>query len=105
MNERRIIMDDYMITTIDNPWNPFTHYHEWLSFDMRHCYNTQEWLAALTKTSNDLMDEEIKEQIDAGALSLLSLDPYGLHVKVYKDEADKMIPMFNKAYEESIRSN
>lgn len=97
-------MDDYMITTIDNPWNPFTHYHEWLSFDMRHCYNTQEWLAVLTKSSNDLIDEEIKELIDGGVSRLLELDPYGLHVKVYKDEADTVIPMYNKVYMDVLSS-
>lgn len=95
-------MADYMVTTIDNPWNPFTHYREWLSYDMQNGYFTDQWMYALTKTSNDLRDEEIQEQIDAGVTRLLELDPYGLHVKVYEDEADMVIPLYNKAYRQQL---
>lgn len=94
-------MGDFMVTTMDNPWNPFTHYHEWLSYDTHHGYRTQEWLAILSRTSTDLRTEEQNELIDAGVQSLLDIDPYGLHVKVYSDEADTLIPMYNQVYYES----
>lgn len=95
-------MGDYMITTIDNPWNPFTHYHEWLDHDMQHGYNTDQWLYILSRTSNDLAMEEQDEQIDVGAQRLLELDPYGLHVKLYSHDADTLIPIYNKVYRDSI---
>ena len=95
-------MADYMVTTMDNPWNPFTHYHEWLSFDTSHGYNTDQWVYILSKTSSDLLKDEMEEQIDAGAESLLALDPFGIHVKVYDYDADSLIPIFNKAYNDSI---
>ena len=95
-------MGDYMITTIDNPWNPFTHYHEWLDHDMRHGYNTDQWLYILSRSSNDLPMEEQDEQIDVGAQRLLELDPYGLHVKLYSHDADTLIPIYNKVYRDSI---
>lgn len=94
--------DDYMVTTLDNPWNPFTQYHEWLSFDTSHGYNTDQWLHVLTKTSNNLMREERLEQIDAGVQRLLELDPFGLHVKLYERDAETLIPIFNKVYRESV---
>lgn len=97
-------MGDYMITTLDNPWNPFTHYHEWLAHDTKNGYNTDQWIAFLTKTSNDLPRDERLEQIDAGVSRLLELDPFGLHVKVYEYEASSMIPLFNKVYNESQAS-
>lgn len=95
-------MDDCMVTTMDNPWNPFTHYHEWLSYDMEKGYNTGEWIHILTRTSNDLLPEEVDEQIDAGIARLLEIDPYGIHVKLYSYDADTLIPILNKAYSESI---
>lgn len=97
-------MADYMVTTIDNPWNPFTNYHNWLDFDMQHGYNTDQWIYILTRGSNDLPKEENEELIDAGVARLLELDPFGLHVKVYENEADTLIPIFNKAYRESVNS-
>ena len=95
-------MADYMVTTMDNPWNPFTHYHKWLDYDSEYGYNTDQWIYILSKTSSDLVKEEMEEQIDAGVDRLLELDPFGLHVKVYENEADVLIPIFNKAYKESF---
>ena len=93
-------MADYMVTTIDNPWKPFLHYHEWLSYDISHGYNTDQWVYIMTRTSNDLTNEEQQEQVDVGIDRLLELDPYGIFVKVYEDEAEMLIPIFNKAYQE-----
>ena len=95
-------MGDYMITTIDNPWNPFTHYHEWLSYDTSHGYNTDQWLYVLTRTSNDLNADERLVQIDAGCQRLLELDPFGLHVKLYSHDADTLIPIYNQVYRDSV---
>ena len=97
-------MADYMVTTIDNPYNPFTRYRKWREHDDSHCYHTEEWIYVLSKTSNDLLPEERDEQIDFGVDRLLMLDPYGLHVKVYENEADFVIPMYNKAYNEAFAS-
>lgn len=91
-------MGDFMVTTIDNPYNPFTHYREWLSYDILHGYKTEEWLAILSRTSSDLRTEEQNELIDAGVERLLDLDPYGLHAIVYSNEADTLIPIYNQAY-------
>ena len=95
-------MADYMVTTIDNPWDPFSHYHEWLSYDTEHGYNTDQWIYILTRTSNDLLPDEIDEQIDAGVDRLLEIDPFGLHVKLYEGDADTLIPLYNKVYRDSV---
>ena len=29
-----------MVTTIDNPWNPFTNWDEWYAYDEWHGYHT-----------------------------------------------------------------
>lgn len=96
-------MADYMVTTMDNPWNPFTHYHQWLDHDVKYGYNTDQWIYILSKTSSDLVKDEMEEQIDVGVNRLLELDPFGIHVKIYDYEADTLIPIFNKAYNESMK--
>ena len=53
-----------LITTVDNPWNPFTDWDNWLSFDIQKGYNTCERLASLAITSDSLSDEENKESIE-----------------------------------------
>ena len=31
--------EEYMLSTIDNPWNPFTNFTDWFSFDTLRGYN------------------------------------------------------------------
>ena len=58
----------HMLTTIDNPYNPFIQFDEWFQFDQRSGYNTTEYLARLTFSSHDLsevdQDDAIEQAID-----------------------------------------
>ena len=42
---------EYRLTTIDNPYNPFTQFKEWNSFDIEQGYNTLAFLGRVIKTS------------------------------------------------------
>lgn len=55
--------NEIAITTVDNPWNPFTDWDSWLAFDIQHGYNTCERLSSTTITSDSLSDEENEESI------------------------------------------
>lgn len=39
--------DNFMLTTIDNPFNPKTDYDNWKQWDQDHGYNTEEYIARL----------------------------------------------------------
>lgn len=60
--------DDHMLTTVDNPWNPFTNYDEWYQWDHDHGYDTPGFLARIAKISDDLSDADndlaIEQAID-----------------------------------------
>jgi hypothetical protein len=45
---------EYMLTTVDNPFDPFTQFDEWLAYDIGNGYNTCGFLARVAKVSNDL---------------------------------------------------
>lgn len=49
-------MEDVMLTTEDNPYDPFTQFDEWNAFDMQKGYNTCSYLARIAYTSDDLSD-------------------------------------------------
>jgi hypothetical protein len=59
---------EYMLTTVDNPFDPFTQFDEWLAYDVRLGYNTAAFLARIAKVSNDLslpdQDKAIQDAID-----------------------------------------
>lgn len=96
-------MSQCMATTIDNPYNPFTHFDEWLSYDMSKHYNTSEIVAYFSKASSNMDEEEYNDAVNYGIDRLLELNPLGLHMKVYDYEADALIPLANKAYEVLVK--
>lgn len=49
---------ELMLSTSDNPFNPFTQFDEWFSFDYSKGYNTLEYLARVTETTEDGFDRE-----------------------------------------------
>jgi hypothetical protein len=59
---------EYMLTTVDNPFDPFTRFDEWLEYDISMGYNTSSFLARIAKVSNDLSQDdqalEIQNAID-----------------------------------------
>ncbi len=46
-----------MLTTSDNPYNPFTQWDEWNVFDMEKGYNTCSYLARIAAVSDELSDD------------------------------------------------
>jgi hypothetical protein len=54
----------HMLTTIDNPYNPFMQYDEWLQFDESSGYYTTQYLARLTLSSGDLSDADQSTAIE-----------------------------------------
>ena len=49
---------EYMLTTVDNPFDPFTRFDEWLAYDTRLGYDTPGMLARIAKISNDLSEPD-----------------------------------------------
>ena len=54
-------MEEVRITTVDNPFNPFTEWDEWFNFDLQKGYRTCEQLASITFLSDQLSDSENNE--------------------------------------------
>jgi len=49
-------MVSYALTTIDNPYSPFTKFDEWNAFDQQKGYNTCAYLARVSCASDELSD-------------------------------------------------
>lgn len=59
---------EHMLTTTDNPYNPFTDYDSWYAYDSAAGYHTPEFLARIVRTSSDLSEAQqslaIEQAID-----------------------------------------
>lgn len=77
---------DRVLTTSDNPWNPFSHWDEWFEFDESFGYNTCGLLARYTVTSNELSEEDYDQAVLSGMLAILGDNPMGPYRIVAKDD-------------------
>lgn len=71
-----------MLTTIDNPFDPFTKFDEWKVFDERKGYYTCEYLARIAKTSNELSDVDEELIINNAIDEIVNLNLLGIYKKV-----------------------
>lgn len=77
---------DYMLSTIDNPFNPFTQFDSWLNFDIEKGYNTCALMARIARTSEQLSDFENDDEIDRAVEEIIGYDFMHLYIKVYKND-------------------
>lgn len=79
----------FALTTIDNPYDPFTQFTDWLMFDNNKGYCSNQYLARIAKTSDQLSDSENNEEIERAIDEILHYDILGIYRKAinknYKD--------------------
>ena len=73
-----------MLTTIDNPFSPFTQWDEWKRYDEDKKYYTCSYLARIAKTSDDLSEADYDKAIDDAIEEIISLNINGMYTKVYE---------------------
>ena len=78
---------EYMLTTVDNPYDPFTQFDEWYAFDEQNGYCSCGLLARLVVDSDDLTDEQNERAIDEAVDDILDLFP-DLYTIVYKGRGE-----------------
>lgn len=77
--------NDCMLTTNDNPYNPFVEFALWLLFDKEKGYNTCEYLARIAQLSDDLSEKETEDEIERAMDEIIKYDPFGIYMKVTKE--------------------
>ena len=78
------------LTTIDNPYDPFTQFDEWYQFDSSNGYNTCGYLARIAKTSDELSDEDYNLEVERAIDEIIKIDPINIYIKV-KPNKNKLI--------------
>lgn len=76
----------YMLSTIDNPYSPFTQFDEWKAFDESKGYFTCEYLARVTNTSSELPDELADKAVDDAINDICRLNVLGIYRKVKESD-------------------
>ena len=82
--------NEVMLTTIDNPYNPFEQFDLWLLFDKEKGYNTCEYLARIVNLTNDMSEKEIEAATDRAIDEIIINDPFGIYKKVTSEDIIKV---------------
>ena len=82
--------NEVMLTTIDNPYNPFEQFDLWLLFDKEKGYNTCEYLARIVNLTNDMSEKEIDVATDRAIDDIIVNDPFGIYKKVTSEDSIKV---------------
>lgn len=81
-----IALADHMLTTTDNPYNPFTHYPEWYQWDTEAGYHTASFLARITVTSDDLSEADQDAAIEQAIEEIVRENVLGIYIKATAPE-------------------
>lgn len=73
------------LTTKDNPFDPFTQTDQWRQWDHDAGYYTENYLARIATTSDDLSDMEADQMIQDAMAEIVAVNPLGIYTIVTKE--------------------
>lgn len=82
-------MVQYMLTTYDNPYDPFDDFTKWFLWDTEKGYNSCAYLARVVADSDSFDDEEENVAISEAIDSIIACDFMNVYCKVKKN-GDKL---------------
>ena len=74
-----------MLTTLDNPYNPFDDFTQWLMFDKEKGYNTCEYIARIANIEDDMTQKEEDEEIERAIDEIIEFDFVGIYKKIFNN--------------------
>ena len=77
-----------MLTTKDNPYDPFNQFDSWFIYDVTNGYNTCGYLARIAHTSDALTEPENNAEIERAIDEIIKYDFADLYRKVKKEVSD-----------------
>jgi hypothetical protein len=81
---------EYMLTTVDNPYDPWTQWDEWFAWDQAAGYHTPGLLARIARTSDDLPEGDQLQIIQEAIDEIVRENVLGVLRKV--KEGDVLLP-------------
>lgn len=76
--------NSYMLTTFDNPFDPFEQFTSWFLFDTEKGYNSCSYLARIARTSDQFTEEENDKEIERAIDEIIKYDFRNIYKKVTK---------------------
>ena len=78
----------YMLTTVDNPFDPFTQYDEWNVYDQMLGHHTNSLLARIADVSDELSSADYDHAVELAMDEIVRENVSGVHRKVQRSIDD-----------------
>ena len=72
----------FMLTTIDNPFDPFNDFKAWYSYDCEKGHNTSARLARIINVNPEMTQKEVEEEMDRAIDFIINHDLEDKFIKV-----------------------
>jgi len=82
---------DCMLTTYDNPYDPFEQFTLWWLFDIEKGYNSCSRLARIVNLSDDMSQHEIDIETERAIDEIIKYDFLDVYKKVIKSSNEEPI--------------
>ena len=82
---------NYLLTTIDNPYNPFDDFTSWYMFDCEKGYNTASRVARIANISPEMTQKEIDEETDRAMNLIVKYDFEDKYIKGTEEQIGKWL--------------
>lgn len=73
---------EYMLTTVDNPYDPWTQWDLWFAWDAQAGYHSPGLLARIARTSPDLSEADQSLALQDAIDEIVRENVRGVHMKV-----------------------
>lgn len=71
-----------MLTTFDNPYDPFDQFTSWFMYDIDKGYNSCDYLGRIARTSDQLSEEENDQEVERAIDEIIKYDFRNIYKKV-----------------------
>jgi hypothetical protein len=78
-----------MLTTFDNPYDPFDDFDQWWMFDINNGYNTCSKLARIARSSEEFSIAEDKAETERAIDEIIDYDFLNIYKKVTRNVANE----------------
>lgn len=76
-----------LLTTVDNPFDPYDDFTSWWQFDVDNGYNSCGYLARTAKLNDEMTQMELDKEIERAIDEILKYDFMGIYMKIIKEAA------------------
>lgn len=85
-----------MLTTFDNPYNPFVDFTSWYKYDCEMMYNTCGRLARLADINSEMTEREIDAEKEEAMNFIVKYDLEGIFFAGTKEQIDNWLKVKEK---------